>query len=81
MPPPPSYKCPDTRSLLFRNFLAAPLLNLQGTTERKFSGNETAGHNTDDEGAVIDAFAHGVVVDSQETIVLVDLQGMEPSFE
>jgi hypothetical protein len=80
MPPPPSYKNPDTRSLLFRTFLAAPLLELRGATERKFSGNEVAGQNTDDDGAVIDAFAHSVLVDSQETILLVDLQGIVIKF-
>lgn len=60
-------------------FLAAPLLETRdiepGYKEVKYSGTDCAGQNTDTLGVAVDAFAHHTLVDSQGTLVFVDLQG------
>lgn len=67
----------DTSSLVFETFLAAPLLDISGLyTERKFSGSTTARASIDVVGSAIDAYAHHVLVDSNGTLLLTDLQGM-----
>ncbi|KAJ3523604.1 hypothetical protein NMY22_g11367 [Coprinellus aureogranulatus] len=44
----------------------------------KFSGTDEAGHNTDDlVGRTCDAWAHHSFYDSQETLVFVDIQGID----
>lgn len=54
-----------------------PLLDMSGLyTERKFSGSTTAGHSVDVVGSAIDAYAHHVLVDSDGTLLLTDLQCM-----
>jgi hypothetical protein len=64
-------------SLVFETFLAAPLLDMSNSyTERKFSGSTVAGHSIDVVGSAIDAYAHHVLVDSDWTLLLTDLQGM-----
>ncbi|EED85595.1 predicted protein [Postia placenta Mad-698-R] len=79
-PPPASIADKDTRSLLYDMFLAAPLLETRdiepGYKEVKYSGTDCAGQNTDTLGVAIDAFAHHTLVDSQGTLVFVDLQGL-----
>ena len=64
-------------SLIFRDFLAMPLLDLGGENikERKFSGNEEIALNIDPLGRVIDAYVHHALVDSLGDILLVDVQG------
>ncbi|KAG6848070.1 hypothetical protein H0H93_003661 [Arthromyces matolae] len=72
---PPEGDEKDTRSLLFPEFLAAPLLLTRGLySERKFSGCEEAGNNKDPIGAAVDAYAHHVLVDSEGTYLMTDLQ-------
>ncbi|KAI0719351.1 hypothetical protein C8T65DRAFT_736687 [Cerioporus squamosus] len=79
LPPPPmdlNEPSPDTRALLYTTFLATPLVDkLEGYVERKFSGSLQVGQNKDVIGRAIDAFAHHVLDDSQNTCILVDLQG------
>lgn len=79
--PPPQDEDKNTRSLLFKEFLAAPLLVTKGLyTERKFSGCLEAGDNNDNVGRVIDAYAHHILVDSGGTILMTDLQGTSLNF-
>ncbi|OSD05402.1 hypothetical protein PYCCODRAFT_1475446 [Trametes coccinea BRFM310] len=65
------------RPLLYYSFLATPLIpKSDGYVEKKFSGSLEVGQNNDSQiGRALDAFAHHVLVDSDETCVLVDLQG------
>jgi hypothetical protein len=67
-----------TSSLIFKTFLAAPLLDMSSSlyVERKFSGSTTAGRSIDVVGSAIDAYAHHVLVDSGGLLLLTDLQGM-----
>lgn len=67
----------DERSLIFKDFLAAPLLEINNseTEERKFSGNENVAHNKDPLGRMIDAYVHHTLIDSFGDILLVDVQG------
>ena len=77
LPQPPASGKGDTRILLHDTFLATPLINpSDGYTEEKFSGADVVGTNTSVIGRAIDAFAHHVLDDSQESCILVDLQGM-----
>lgn len=72
----PSEGADDQRSLLFPDFLGTPLLSTGGLyDERKFSGSDEAGNNSDDIGRAIDCFAHHVLVDSKGSFLLTDLQG------
>jgi hypothetical protein len=67
---------PDTRTIVYRTFLAAPYIALtDGFEEHKWSGTNQPGGSKDPVGAVIDAFAHHSLVDSDFSAVLVDLQG------
>ena len=66
----------DERSLVFMDFLAAPLLEINDETEeRKFSGNEDIAQNKDPLGQMIDAYVHHALIDSFGDILLVDVQG------
>ncbi|KAJ2936127.1 hypothetical protein H1R20_g968, partial [Candolleomyces eurysporus] len=64
-------------SLYFDTFLAIPYLDLSSGTERKFSGGAEAGNHDahDVVGRWMDAYAHHVLEDSSEYLVLTDLQG------
>jgi myosin-heavy-chain kinase len=68
----------DDRSLIYRTFLAAPLLPFgkPGYKEDKWSGTNQTGDNQTATGCVLAAFAHHSVVDSNKTCLLVDLQGL-----
>jgi len=73
---PPDNGEPDTRTIVYRTFLAAPYIApADGFVEQKWSGTNQAGDNKDHIGVVIDAFAHHSLIDSNYTAVLVDLQG------
>ena len=75
--PAPDSGTTDNRSLLFDYFLAAPPLDINNeTTERKFSGNEDVGNNTDPLGCVIDAYVHHALIDSLGDMLFADVQGM-----
>ena len=67
----------DERSLVFMDFLAAPLLKINETLtdERKFSGNEDIAHNKDLLGRMVDAYVHHTLINSFGDILLVDVQG------
>ncbi|KAH9884128.1 hypothetical protein C8Q73DRAFT_796360 [Cubamyces lactineus] len=66
----------DERLLIYDTFLATRLIRkADGYVEMKFSGAHETGKNTTPIGRVVDAFAHHVLVDSNYTCVLVDLQG------
>lgn len=66
-----------SEGLIFDTFFAAPLLSTTGLyKERKFSGSDGIGENTDEVGLAIDAYAHHVYVDSHGTMILTDLQGI-----
>jgi hypothetical protein len=73
----------DAASLVFKTFLAAPLLDTSSGlyVERKFSGSTTAGRSIDVVGSAIDAYAHHVLVDSGGLLLLTDLQGMSFQLE
>lgn len=64
------------QSMIFETFLASPLLPSGGFyKERKFSGSKIAGHNVDELGQTVDAYAHHVLVDSGGEMLLADIQG------
>lgn len=65
----------DECSLIFLDFLAAPLLEINELKEWKFSGNENIAHNKDPLGRMIDAYVHHTLIDSFGDILLVDVQG------
>lgn len=66
----------DERSLVFTDFLAAPLLEINNDSkEQKFSGNEDIAHNKDPLGRMVDAYVHHTLIDSFGDILLVDVQG------
>ena len=72
----PEHLSQDDRTFIFPEFLAAPLLTINGLyKETKFSGNTSAGKNFGVVGRAVDAFAHHVVIDSGYTVVFADLQG------
>ena len=67
----------DECSLIFMDFLAALLLNINDETEEwKFSGNEDIAHNQDPLGQTVDAYIHHTLIDSFGDILLVDVQGV-----
>jgi len=70
---------PTGPALLFDMFLATPCLPTTPLyTEQKFSGSCMPGKNDDVLGQVMDAYAYHILVDSEGTILLSDLQGMLP---
>jgi len=74
--PPRDNPDEDNRSLIFTTFLAAPILpSGPSYKEIKFSGNTEVGQNSGTIGHALDTFAHHVVVDSQKSVLFVDLQG------
>ncbi|KAG6380424.1 kinase-like domain-containing protein [Boletus reticuloceps] len=77
IPPKPMDGSEDNRTLLFKTFLAAPLLSCDGLyQERKFCGNTDIPQNEDRLGLAIDAYIHHALVDSGKTVLLSDLQGI-----
>ncbi|KAI6167785.1 hypothetical protein EDD17DRAFT_1773326 [Pisolithus thermaeus] len=71
LPSKPTDGSEDNHTLLFKNFLAAPLLTCDGLyEEQKFAGNTDFAPNKDKLGIVIDAYIHHVVV------LLSDVQGI-----
>ncbi|KAF9456117.1 kinase-like domain-containing protein [Collybia nuda] len=67
----------DTRSLIYNTFLASPLLDINSNTkERKFLENNNTSPNTDPLGHIIDAYIHHALLDSDMSILLVDVQGI-----
>ncbi|KAI6103660.1 hypothetical protein F5141DRAFT_1007487, partial [Pisolithus sp. B1] len=77
LPSKPTDGSEDNHTLLFKNFLAAPLLTCDGLyEEQKFAGNTDFAPNKDQLGIVIDAYIHHVVVDSGNTVLLSDMQGI-----
>jgi hypothetical protein len=62
-------------------FMVSPLLPPGGNVVR-FSGHFRAGDNSKDKkiGIWVDAFAHHVVIDSQYTLCITDIEGGSPSF-
>ena len=72
VPDHPESNKADTRTLVYKIFLAAPYIALtDGFIEQKWSVT----NNKDPIGIVIDAFAHHLLIDSNYTAVLMDLQG------
>ena len=80
-PQSPDANAADERAVLFRTFLASPLIKKSsGYNEKKFSGALQIGHNSTVIGRAVDAFAHHVLLDSLRTCILVDLQGTLDSY-
>lgn len=76
IPPRPADHSTDDRTLVFKTFLAAPLLSCDGLyEERKFCGNTDIPENEDPLGLAIDAYIHHALLDSGTTVLLSDLQG------
>jgi len=74
----PEDEVDDRRTLVYKTFLAAPYVpHGDGYLEQKWSGTDQAGDNTSHIGCVMDAFAHHTLVDSNQTAVVVDLQGIQ----
>ncbi|TFK31033.1 hypothetical protein BDQ12DRAFT_672161, partial [Crucibulum laeve] len=66
-----------SRSLLWKDFLVAPLLIIGGEyKEIKFSGTEDFSPNTNVIGQTIDAYVHHTLIDSGGTLLLADVQGV-----
>ncbi|EGN92481.1 hypothetical protein SERLA73DRAFT_65663, partial [Serpula lacrymans var. lacrymans S7.3] len=77
IPRKPTDGSEDDCTLLFKTFLAAPLLLCDGLyKERKFCGNTDITQNEDSLGLVIDAYVYHTLLDSGKTVLLSDLQGI-----
>ena len=77
IPPKPMGDLEDDCTLVFKTFLAVPLLSCDGLyRERKFCGNTDIPQNEDRLGLAIDAYIHHALVDSGKTVLLSDVQGM-----
>jgi hypothetical protein len=73
----PKDEVDDRRTLVYKMFLAAPYVpHGDGYLEQKWSGTDQAGDNTSHIGCVMDTFTHHTLVDSNQTAVVVDLQGV-----
>jgi len=72
----PAYGGPDTHLLLYNSFLALPLIDITGKFETRFTdkdGDEhTVTENIDD---IFAAFTHAVIVHSNLTMIVTDIQG------
>lgn len=69
----------DNQTLLYQTYMAAPYIPCgDGYTEEKWSGTHEAGNNDTPLGQVMDAFAHHLLINSNYTAVIVDLQGNNP---
>ena len=77
-PPPLDDDEVDDRSLIYTTFLAAPLLPFGKPQyiEDKWSGTNQTGDNESTISCILAAFAHHSMVDSNNTCLLVDLQGL-----
>ncbi|TFK37946.1 hypothetical protein BDQ12DRAFT_606691, partial [Crucibulum laeve] len=65
-----------SRSLLWKDFLVAPLLIIGGEyKEIKFSGTEDFSPNTNVIGQTINTYVHHTLIDSGGTLLLADVQG------
>ncbi|KIJ07093.1 hypothetical protein PAXINDRAFT_164631 [Paxillus involutus ATCC 200175] len=77
IPPRPADHSTDDHTLVFKTFLAAPLLSCDGLyEEQKFCGNTDIPENEDPLGLAIDAYIHHALLDSGTTVLLSDLQGI-----
>ena len=81
IPPKPTDGVEENYTLLFKAFLAAPLLPCDGLyQERKFYGNTDIPLNEDHLGLAIDAYVHHALLNSGKTVLLSDLQGVRIPF-
>jgi len=73
----PLYGNPNTRSMLYNSFLATPLLDITGRFEVRLTDHEgepCSGHDEDID-HIISAFTHSVIVNSNGTMIVTDVQG------
>ena len=74
--PHPSNGSPETRSMLYKTFLTTLLLNMS-SREVQFRGhNGAAREDQQDIDHVLAAFTHSVLVDSNHTVIVTDIQGV-----
>jgi hypothetical protein len=78
---PDSFQFPEnipdeSRSLIGRTFLAAPLLQAVDCQEIKVSGNEDFDEHDSEIGRVLYAFTHHVYEETEGKLIPADLQGM-----
>ncbi|KIJ49753.1 hypothetical protein M422DRAFT_246102 [Sphaerobolus stellatus SS14] len=76
----PSYGVPETRTMLYNSFLATPLIDMKGRSELRFTdkyGNYGRDPSEREEiDYILEAFTHGVLVDSDHTVIVTDIQGV-----
>ncbi|KIJ46756.1 hypothetical protein M422DRAFT_249481 [Sphaerobolus stellatus SS14] len=78
-PPLPSFGSPDTRTMLYDTFLAAPFLDMKDNPEIRFTNRDGYGcrdDEHDDMDDVLAAFTHLALVDSDHTVIVTDIQGI-----
>ncbi|KIJ37043.1 hypothetical protein M422DRAFT_781910 [Sphaerobolus stellatus SS14] len=77
--PTPSYGSPETRSMLNKTFLATLILEMSNRTEFRFTGRDGGGCSPSvctEIDHIMTAFTHSVLVDSEHTVIVADLQGV-----
>ncbi|KIJ29779.1 hypothetical protein M422DRAFT_268729 [Sphaerobolus stellatus SS14] len=77
VPPKPLPGIPETRSMLNKTFLASPFIDMKNCKERRFTGRDGGGRSASDwqeMDYILSAFTHAVLVDSNHTIIITDLQ-------
>ncbi|KIJ48967.1 hypothetical protein M422DRAFT_129367, partial [Sphaerobolus stellatus SS14] len=66
----------DTRSMIYKPFLATPLLQLPSTPqELRFTDMDGIGNDETELNQALNTFMHATLVDSNETVLVADLQG------
>ncbi|KIJ53425.1 hypothetical protein M422DRAFT_242580 [Sphaerobolus stellatus SS14] len=79
VPPKPLPGIPETRSMLNKMFLASPFIDMKNCVERCFTGRDGGGRSASDwqeMDHILAAFTHAVLVDSDHTVIITDLQGV-----
>ncbi|KIJ30747.1 hypothetical protein M422DRAFT_267688 [Sphaerobolus stellatus SS14] len=78
-PPVLSFSSPDTRTMLYDAFLAAPYLEIKPGDELRFTDKYGTPARDDKANEIDDmlvAFTHSSLVDSDHTVIITDIQGI-----
>ena len=65
-------------SMLNKTFLASPFIDMKNCMEQCFTGRDGGGRSASDwqeMDYILAAFTHAVLVDSDHTVIITDLQG------
>ncbi|KIJ31660.1 hypothetical protein M422DRAFT_266561 [Sphaerobolus stellatus SS14] len=78
-PPVLSFSSPDTRTMLYDAFLAAPYLEIKPGDELRFTdkyGTPARDDKANEIDDMLAAFTHSSLVDSDHTVIITDIQGI-----